>query len=135
MKEGGLIFFKFSDQDKITSIANYDYSISIRSKLFQLWFRTIKGFDVIENNPCINKLRELTDQISVTSSKISNRNFQPYAVVLRRNADAVEVDTLSLEPTVKNLNTCEPITEWSPSYIWETSPYSQSLLSKYKTDR
>lgn len=132
LKEGGLVFFRFSENEQITLIANHKHSVSSykRISLFQLWFRTIKGFDVIEEKTQINKSRELSARISNDHSKLRVRWFNPFAVILRRNADPVEVDSLNLNPQGKNINECRKISDWSPNYTWEMSSYSQSFLPK-----
>lgn len=141
LKEGGLVFFKFTYSDGIKVPQGYDKFVvwnrpkDSSSHLLYLWFQTIRGFDVLQEDMTLEESKAFQKEIIDDIHKVASRRFAEYAIVLRRNADQVEVDPLIIDPKVdqdvsRNKEGGIYWDEWIPAYTWEMSAYSQSMLKK-----
>jgi hypothetical protein len=88
-----------------------------------LWFYTISGFDVLQEDIILNQTREpMKYSVKKINSLIRECRWGRIGrcwdrIVLRRNSDPVEVDPL--------MNTSS-----TSSYMWEPSERSKSIFSQ-----
>lgn len=100
--------------------------------LMQLWFHTIKGFDVIQEGLNVEDSIKFHDQIMEKPQEVDKYAPSRQAVYLRRNNQPVKVEPLT--PTYNfDLEETKVSGAWDiiyPRYSWELSDESAALLSK-----
>lgn len=145
LKEGGLAIISFGGrigikppsliEEKYIALNSKERDFIGSSMLLHLWFHTIKGFDVIQENMDIEKSRKIHSEVMEKPEKFRKEYFGQETMVIKRNNQPVEADALVPDPAF--------IKEWSetpdskknhdcfcPFYTWKTSGTSETLLSK-----
>lgn len=132
LKEGGLFFIKYGYADGIKIPEGYTQfkKRDVGGRLMGLWFQTIKGFDVLQEDMTLDESRSFRERIFTHLQDVDLHAFKPYVAVLRRNSDPVEVDTLVADPFFAD-EECKKTKYWDawyPNYTWIMSENSRSLI-------
>jgi SAM-dependent methyltransferase len=136
LKPGGKLYIIYAWADGIIIPKDGRFNYLNRpdsNDLFGLWFYTIKGFDVLEPEKSLEESRAFQENCFKDEKNLSKLriNQESHRLILVRNKDPVQADTLIAHPYFANevSEKAKNFDYWCPSYTWEMSDYTNSLFA------
>jgi SAM-dependent methyltransferase len=136
LKPGGKLYIRYAWSDGI-EIPKDDRYIRMGGRpdscqLFHLWFYSIRGFEVLEPQKTAEESHIFREKCLKEDDDIFelSRNKDKNIVVLLRNNDPVQADTLIADPRfAEGSEKDRNFDYWYPFYKWEMSDYTKSLIA------
>jgi SAM-dependent methyltransferase len=137
LKPGGKLYIKYTivdgiEKPKEANFIDWNVGRTDSNNLLHLWFYTIRGFDVLEPEMTLEDSRAFQEKCFNEAENLRALRWdkQQNRIVLQRNNEQVQVDTLIANPRFESLahERQRILDNWYPHYKWEMSDYTKSLI-------